>query len=291
MESLFEQFIKERKYLKGITARTEYSYQNTRRALFHRYGSDFETLSKAVLNDWVVRMREAGLSPGGCNVYIRTANAFLRWAHTEHGQPLIRLEKIKEPQKIIATFTPEHVARILRWKPTVKHEPRLKALTLTALDTGLRVHELLNLTRDSVDLDNLVIRVKGKGNKERLVPISLELRKALFRHLRTHTHAIVFCTRNGSQIGQRNLLRDFKLLCRELQITGVRASFHTLRHTFAVSYLRAGGNLFYLSKILGHTSVTTTQKYLQSVGVDDLKAVHNGLSPLSPQSLRPAPPR
>jgi hypothetical protein len=64
MESLFEQFIKERKYLKGISPRTEFSYNNARRALFHRYDSDFEVLSKSTLTDWVVRMREAGLSPG-----------------------------------------------------------------------------------------------------------------------------------------------------------------------------------------------------------------------------------
>jgi site-specific recombinase XerD len=72
----------------------------------------------------------------------------------------------------------------------------------------------------------------------------------------------------------------------KLSITGVRFSPHTLRHTFAVQYLRAGGNLFYLSKILGHSSVTTTQKYLQSVGVDDLKMVHDRLSPLAPLGLR-----
>jgi site-specific recombinase XerD len=286
MESLFEQFIKERKYLKGISPRTEFSYNNARRALFRHYGCDVEVLSKSTLNDWVVRMREAGLSPGACNVYIRTVNAFLKWAHLEHNQPLIRLEKVKEAQKIIAAFSPEHVSRILRWKPSERNGPRLKALILTALDSGLRVHELLALRRSSVDLDNLVLRVKGKGNKERLVPISLELRKVIFRHLSTHPHELLFCTRDGGPVGQRNLLRDFKAACHELGITGVRASFHTLRHTFAVSYLRAGGNLFYLSKILGHSSVTTTQKYLQSVGVDDLKMVHDRLSPLAPQGLR-----
>jgi integrase/recombinase XerD len=57
---------------------------------------------------------------------------------------------------------------------------------------------------------------------------------------------------------------------------------NTLRHTFAVSYLRNGGNLFYLSRILGHTRVTTTEKYLQSLGVEDLLAVHDKLSLLNP---------
>jgi site-specific recombinase XerD len=79
----------------------------------------------------------------------------------------------------------------------------------------------------------------------------------------------------------RNFQRDLKAICTKLRITDVRCSPHTLRHTFAVSYLRAGGNLFYLSKILGHSSVTTTQRYLQSLGIDDLQAVHDRLSLLT----------
>ena len=100
----------------------------------------------------------------------------------------------------------------------------------------------------------MCIRVLGKGNKQRLVPMSFELRKLLFRWVQRCPREFVFGTRTGSKLTVRNFQRDFKLMCGKLAITGVRCSPHTLRHTFAVSYLRAGGNLFYLSKILGHTS-------------------------------------
>jgi integrase/recombinase XerD len=120
------------------------------------------------------------------------------------------------------------------------------------------------------------------------VPISTDMRKVLYRYAAKHSGPgrLLFGTRNNTLVTVRNFERDFKAIGAKLGITGVRFSPHTLRHTFAVSYLRAGGNLFYLSKILGHSSVTTTQKYLQSVGVDDLQAVHDRLSPLSPQRLR-----
>jgi integrase/recombinase XerD len=110
----------------------------------------------------------------------------------------------------------------------------------------------------------------------------MEMRRVLYRYAAKHSGPgkLLFGTRNNTQVTVRNFERDFALMGQKLAITGVRFSPHTLRHTFAVSYLRAGGNLFYLSKILGHTSVTTTQKYLQSVGVDDLQAVHDRLSPL-----------
>jgi integrase/recombinase XerD len=79
----------------------------------------------------------------------------------------------------------------------------------------------------------------------------------------------------------RNFQRDLSAFGQRLAISGVRLSPHTLRHTFAVSYLRAGGNLYYLQRILGPSSITTTERYLRSLGVADLQKVHNGLSLLS----------
>ncbi len=154
-------------------------------------------------------------------------------------------------------------------------------ICLAALDTGLRINELLSLRRQNVDIDNLVLRVNGKGNKERLVPISFELRKTLYRYLSKNQSPRLFATATGTAVTVRNAQRDFKSMCQRLGITNVRTSFHTLRHSFAVNYLRRGGNLFYLQRILGHSSITTTERYLRSLGIDDLKAVHNDLSMLS----------
>lgn len=116
--------------------------------------------------------------------------------------------------------------------------------------------------------------------------MSFEMRKVLYRYVMGHRNAstpeqLVFATRDHTRVTLRNFQRDFKALCDKLGIVGVRCSPHTLRHSFAVNYLRAGGNLFYLSKILGHSSITTTQRYLASVDVSDLAAVHNRLSVLS----------
>jgi integrase/recombinase XerD len=221
-------------------------------------------------------LRQRGVAAISVNSYLRSVNAFWRWQKKDW-----RIPRLREEQKILATFSPPHVAKLIHWKAVGRNQTRARIAALTALDTGLRVNELLCLTRLDVDLENLVLRVKGKGNKHRLVPMSIELRKLLYRHLALQKHAIVFCTRDGGKLTQRNLLRDFKVGCEKLGIAGVRCSFHTLRHTFAVGYLRAGGNLFYLSRILGHTSVKTTEKYLQSLGVEDLQAVHDRLTLLS----------
>lgn len=226
-------------------------------------------------------MRQRGISMISINTYLRCINAYFRWLHTERGELLLRIPRLKEEQKVLITLTPEQVTRIVHDRPKGRNEPRARMAALTALDGGMRIQELLDLRRSDVDLDNLCFKVHGKGNKYRLVPMSIELRKLLFRHLSLHQFDRVFVTQPGTSPTQRNLSRDLKLLCSRLRITGTRISFHTLRHTFAVNYLRAGGNVLYLQRILGHASLEMTNRYCRSLGIDDLKAVHNGLSLLS----------
>ena len=151
---------------------------------------------------------------------------------------------------------------------------------MVMLDSGLRISEALGLTGKSVDFENLVIKVKGKGGKERLVPMSPELRKNLYRYAKDK-EGLLFVTRTKTPVSVQNFQRDFKVLCGAIGIKGVRCSPHTLRHSFAVNYLRAGGNLEYLRRILGHSSLSTTQKYLRALGVEDLLKVHDGLSLLT----------
>jgi integrase/recombinase XerD len=144
------------------------------------------------------------------------------------------------------------------------------------LDTGLRISEALGLRKQDIDFDNLVLKVYGKGSKERLVPMSLELRKMLFRWNQKPSCDLVFATRTATKMTVRNFQRDFKELGKRLKFTWVRMSPHTCRHTFACEYLRRGGNLEFLRRILGHSSILTTQKYLRSLGVEDLQAAHQG---------------
>ena len=173
-----------------------------------------------------------------------------------------KIPRLKEEQKILATLNPEQVQKVIGFKPKGRNQVRTHTAALLILDGGYRISEVLGLVHEHCDFDNLVVRVRGKSNKHRLVPISSDMRKVLFRYAAKHSARgmLLFGTRRNTLVTVRNFERDFKAIGAKLGITGVRFSPHTLRHTFAVSYLRAGGNLFYLSKILGHSSVTTTQK-------------------------------
>jgi len=274
---LQELFIQERRYLKNVSPATISWYEQS----FRAFSQSWET--KELLGQRIAELLQAGLLPISINTYLRCLRAFLRWAKDEgHIQNVYAIPKLNCEQKIIPTLNSHSVRLLLEAKPKTSGERRIHVLSALLLDTGLRIDEALGLTREDVDLDNLLVRVRGKGGKHRVVPMSLELRRRMFPWLRSHDFELVFATRTGTKPIQRNLLRDFKLLGdRTGAASGVRFSFHTLRHTFAASYLRAGGNLFYLSRILGHSSIETTQRYLQSLGIADLQAVHNRLSPLT----------
>lgn len=201
-------------------------------------------------------------------------NAYLRWS----GSPL-RVPKLKEPQLVLPTFTSEQVKRIISFKPKGYYQKRLHLLALILFDTGVRISEALDLRVEDCDLDNLLLIVtQGKGGKARKLPFSLELRKALFRYTREMPpHALLLTTRQGCRLNKDIVRRDMKLLCKRLGFGPPVRTLHAFRHTFAVNYLRKGGSVFHLQKMLGHSSLEMTRRYANLM-TEDLQAVHQKLS-------------
>jgi integrase/recombinase XerD len=221
-------------------------------------------------------MREAGLKPISCNSRIRVANAYFRWAGLS-----LHINRLKEEETILPTLTAEQVGKLICDKPVTFYSRRLHALVLTLLDTGLRIDEALTLRTEQVDFDNMLFTVTGKGRKERRLPFSDGLRRVLWRYIKAnHPKELLFATRDGNKLGRRVMLRDFKLLCRKLGFEPPPRALHAIRHTFATNYIRRGGSQFMLMKILGHTTLEMTKKYIH-LQTDDLSAVHNALSPLT----------
>ena len=268
----FEEFLTERRYLKNVSDKTLVYYRCAFRSWEQHSGGDWKA--------WIVKLRQAGLSPVSVNTYICAMNAYWRWAGTD-----LNVAYLKEEEKILATLPPEQIKRLVQFRPKGINQSRTHTAALLILDGGYRISELLSLSFENSDFNNLIIKVRGKGAKYRLVPISIEMRKSLYRYATKYSGPgrLMFGTRNGTQVTVRNFERDLKTIGARIGITGVRFSPHTLRHTFACQYLRNGGNLFYLSRMLGHTSVKTTEVYLRSVNVDQLSEVHDRLSPLATQ--------
>jgi site-specific recombinase XerD len=215
-------------------------------------------------------------------MYARTINSYLTWLHEEgHVSDRLRIKLLPNPAKPYATFSDADIRRLATHAPKGWAHVRTWTLAVLLLDTGLRISEALGLERDQVDLDALTVRVLGKGLRVRLVPISVEGRKALFRWLSRCDGRYLFGTKRGRQWSKRNAYRDVTALCRAIGITTARVNPHAFRHCFAVSYIRNGGDLYRLSRILGHTSISTTQTYLRSMGIEHLQEGHSKYSPLA----------
>lgn len=276
----FQQFIRERQYLANVTPATVDWYKNSLKWL------PSESPSQEQLKDAVMRMREKGLKASGCNCAIRAINAYLHWSSAGSEQkcgpgcPHPRVPKVKEPELVLPTFTAAQIKSLVKWKPKRKAQRRLHLLVLILLDTGCRISEALSLAVRDIDLDNMLVTLDGKGRKQRIVPFSLELRKALFRYIAEHNRrpeSLLLASRNDTQLDRHVMLRDVKLACKRLGIVPPVRTLHAFRHSFAVNYLRKGGSVFHLQKVLGHSTLEMTRRYANLVTAD-LQAVHERVS-------------
>jgi site-specific recombinase XerD len=149
---------------------------------------------------------------------------------------------------------------------TIVDDVRDKAMFMLMLRSGLRVAEVANLKLDAIDFRRgKILVVGGKGGKDRVVYVSQDAVKALVAYLKIRPKSrskYVFLVRKGPLRGQPLSIRSIqKRLKHHARKAALKASCHQLRHSFATQMLNAGADLSTIQDLLGHTSVTTTQRY------------------------------
>jgi len=278
----FKQFTEERKLLKNVTPKTLIWYKYSFRAFepFIADCSDAKQL-RAQMKEAVMSMMKARkLVPTSINNYIRCMNAFAKWLHEEDGIEKFKLPKLKTQSKVRGILTDEQVARLLMYKPMKVNAKRVWVMAMIILDSGLRLEEVRKLKRIDLDFENFLLKVyMGKGRKQRIVPFSVELRKILYKWCQNvKDNSFMFTTRTGRLVAARNVTRDLQLMGDALGIPDI--GFHRMRHTMATNFLKRGGNVVNLQKILGHSSLNTTMIYVH-LQTEDMVADHQHLSILS----------
>ncbi len=159
---------------------------------------------------------------------------------------------------------------------------RDRAILLLLIDTGMRASELCGLELRNVDLRNGVVLVFGKGSKERSLPIGPRTKSALSKHIlenraEARVNEPVFLSVSGEPMTRNTLL---KLIYRLAEVAGVPdAHPHKFRHTFAIQYLRNGGNERTLQDVLGHESLDMLMTYTRIAQVDIVNG-HQVASPV-----------
>ncbi len=234
---------------------------------------------------------EKPLSPATVQGYVRTLKVFFSWLLREEyieSNPMTRIPVPRAPIRIINTFNNEHINRLATLCYTSNGSGyRNLTIILLLLDSGIRVNELVNIDCNDLDLTEGYIKIrKGKGNKERLVPVGSIVQKSLWKYINryrpkplTQRVTALFLSEHGLPLTKSGVQQMLRRYGRIAGITGVRCSPHTFRHTFAKNYLLNGGDIFSLQKILGHSSLASVRMYLNLFGVD-LKKQHRHFSPV-----------
>lgn len=284
MDQLFEQFIHEREYIANVSPKTLELYRRCFAWLPR------ERPTQTELKNVVVQLRKRGLSPAGCNIIIRTCNAYLHWLHDPNGKcgpgcKHPRIPRVIEPRQVMPTLDDKQIHKLVTYRPRGKRffERRLHLVILMLLDTGARIGELLKLLVVDVNLDDCVVVLDGKGRRQRLVPFSLELRRAIFcfvRDFKLQADSLLFGTNRGREMQHRNIYRAIVDHCRMLGFEPPKRAIHAFRHSFALGYVRRGGSVFHLQRMLGHTTLEMSRRYC-NLTVEDLKASHEKLTPLN----------
>jgi integrase/recombinase XerD len=245
------------------------------------------------------RPQDRCLSPHSVNSYIRSIRTFWTWLFQEnliYQNPFAGLKIPKTPRKVVATFSASQIESLLQAVDT--HTAlgfRDYTIILTLLDTAMRISELTALKLEDISLEDGVLLVMGKGGKERLIPYGRSVGRLLWRYIdmvRPSPVSIrvknVFLTTSGLPVTSKHFQNRMAGYGRKAYLEGVRCSPHTLRHTAAVSFLRNGGNVFSLQRLLGHSSLNMTRHYCELADVDVIKA-HATASPVDNLKIRLLP--
>lgn len=272
----------------GLSGNTLSAYRRDLQALsaWMRVESEGRSLSQASESDLraYVTARHAQTKPATAGRRLSVFKRFYRWAIRERlcmQDPTVRLDAPKPAMRMPGTLSEAQVEALLAAPDT--DEPlglRDRAMLEILYASGLRVSELVSLQLGQVGLNEGVVRIMGKGSKERLVPFGAEAGEWLHRYLLEGRPQILqgqlsdamFVTSRGAAMTRQMF---WKLIKKHALMAGIyqHLSPHTLRHAFATHLLNHGADLRVVQMLLGHSDISTTQVYTH-VARERLRALH-----------------
>jgi site-specific recombinase XerD len=208
---------------------------------------------------------ERKLKPRSVNRYISSIRSLLAYAYKKdwvEENVADHIDQVKVPEKERTYLTHEELEELF----CAIDQPIVKTAIVTMAYTGLRVSEATSLTLDDVNLKEQTIRCLGKGNKERLIPVSNKLKPILENYVtyvrNAHSHYF-FATNKTGSLSPVYINRVLQTAAREINLKK-KVSAHILRHSFATNLVHKNVNIVDLQRLLGHASLRTTSIYVHT---------------------------
>lgn len=248
------------------------------------YTNHLFKVSSRNIRNWVIALMEEGLQPSSVNRKLSSLKSFYKFLMKEgliQVNPAKSVKMLKTAQRTPEFVKESEILGMLQNLPPAKtfEEERDILIFEMFYATGMRRVELMELRDESIDLANNVIKVLGKGKKERKIPVHGKLIekikhyiKAREVYLNSDVVDVLFVNAKGAPLQPKavyNIIKQFLDLCGSVE----KKSPHVLRHTFATHMLNKGASLNAIKELLGHSSLAATQVYTHN-SIDRLKEIH-----------------
>ena len=248
-------------------------------------------LSPNQIRLFLLSCQERGLKQTSILNHYKCLKAFCNWMVSENlitESPMRNIKPPKVPRMIIKPFSHYDINNLLLLCSGNRFlDLRNRAMILVFLDTALRLSELSDIQIQDVNFDRGAIKVMGKGAKERVVGIGRATQKALLKYLlmRNDNYDCLWVTEERLPMQRRGVQIAIRRLAIRASITDAKRGPHTFRHTSATMALRNGASPFDVQSLLGHSTLTMTRRYTETVNSEDALKAHKKFSPVDNMKL------
>ena len=276
METHFHDFLTMLRVERNVSNHTMDAYKrDINQYLMYLGDLDIKNLSDVKsthIRDYIRILSDGGMAPASISRIISSIRTYYRFLSSENildENPVLLINNPKLPKKLPDVLSEKEISLIINAiQESSQFYQRDKAIIELLYSCGIRVTELCNLEMSNLFIDEDLIRVMGKGNKERLLPLGIRSKKYLDdyikhsrnSHIKKSGSSFVFVSRNGNQL-TRAMINI--ILNKWTQVSGLKKSVspHKLRHSFATHLLEGGADLRFVQALLGHSDISTTQIY------------------------------
>lgn len=244
---------------------------------------ELNDITEERLRDYIQKLKDSGLSLSSVQVHWKVMRSFYNWAaeNLQIQRPDKNISAPKFVNSEIIPYTKDEVSHLLK---NAKSKRNI-ALIYVLLDTGLRSSEMCRMTIRDLNFENASLQVRawqtGKKSRSRVVFMGKTCQRALWSYIATRDDtedpgSPLIATKDGRFLNRTGVKNILARIAEKAEVQ--KCGAHRFRHTFAIEYLRNGGDIFTLQKLLGHASLEMVRRYLR-IAESDLTTAHRRASP------------
>ncbi|MEW6586730.1 MAG: tyrosine recombinase XerC [Nitrospirota bacterium] len=288
MQNLVAEFLRHLEFEKGASPHTLRAYKKDLDAFLESVEAVPEGVDVIDVRGFVAGQIKKGLGKTTVARRLSSVRSFFKYLYREgyvQSNPAKLVSNPKAPKKLPRFLSVDDVFSLVEQPEGIGFLPaRDRAVMELLYSSGLRVSELSGLNTEDVNIKENLVKVHGKGKKERIVPVGSKAADAvktylIERILLKSREKALFLNRLGTRLTDRGVRRIVVKYARRLAVSG-RIGPHVLRHTFASHLLQGGADLRVIQELLGHSSLSTTQKYTH-LDITHLMDVYDKAHPLA----------